>query len=163
MKTTIVALCVALAACGAKTRFHSAWKEPSASGLDFRGQPVAAVVVTPNAEAARERLASGEELSLVIIDLFLPEMEGPNLLRTIRRSLRTQALPVIVVTGSSNPRHELELLDAGADDYLLKPIVTDRIEARIRAVMRRSGVRLGGVAAAVSEQSRPDAEAASAR
>jgi CheY-like chemotaxis protein/Tfp pilus assembly pilus retraction ATPase PilT len=101
------------------------------------------VIEVGSAAAAQDKLASGEELSLVIVDLYLPEMEGPSLLRTIRRSLKTQALPVIVVTASPNPRHEFELLDGGADDYLRKPIVPERIEARIRAVMRRSGVRLG--------------------
>jgi type II secretory ATPase GspE/PulE/Tfp pilus assembly ATPase PilB-like protein/CheY-like chemotaxis protein len=101
------------------------------------------VLEAGNAAKALEMLDSGEELSLAIVDLYLPEMKGPDLLRSIRRSLATQSLPVIVVTGSSDPRHEFELLDAGADDYLLKPIVPERLEARVRAVLRRSGVRLG--------------------
>ncbi len=82
------------------------------------------------------------DFSLVILDLFMPEMHGMEVLKRIRRSLQTQSLPVIVLTASPNPRDEIELLDAGADDYLLKPIVTDRLVARARAVLRRSGVRL---------------------
>jgi len=50
----VVALCVAASAYAAKTKFHSVWKEPTASNLDLKGQKVAAVVVTPNPEAARE-------------------------------------------------------------------------------------------------------------
>jgi DNA-binding response OmpR family regulator len=92
---------------------------------------------------ALELLESGEhDFCLVILDLFMPQMHGNEVLKRIRRSLSTQALPVIVLTASPNPRDEIELLEAGADDYLLKPIVADRLEARVRAVLRRSGVRL---------------------
>ena len=52
---------------------------------------------------------------------------------------------MIVLTSSGNPRDELELLEAGADDFLLKPVVVDRLEARVRAVLRRSGVRIADV------------------
>ena len=48
------ALCVAASAYAAKTKFHSAWKAPDVSTFDFKGQKVAAVVVTPNPEAARQ-------------------------------------------------------------------------------------------------------------
>jgi DNA-binding response OmpR family regulator len=48
------------------------------------------------------------------------------------------------LTISDNPRDELELLEAGADDFLLKPIVPQRLEARVKAVLRRAGVRIKG-------------------
>ena len=67
-----------------------------------------------------------------------------TLLRGIRRSLATQSLPIIIVTSSEDPRHEFELLDAGADDYIRKPVVMEQLQARVRAVLRRSGVRLVG-------------------
>jgi len=51
---------------------------------------------------------------------------------------------VIVLTSSANPRDELDLLEAGADDFMLKPVVADRLEARVRSVLRRSGVRVSG-------------------
>lgn len=82
------------------------------------------------------------DYSLMILDLFMPEMHGLEVLRRIRSSLATEALPVVVLTASTNPRDEIELLDAGADDYLLKPIVKERVASRVRAVLRRSGVRL---------------------
>ncbi|NNL29763.1 MAG: response regulator transcription factor, partial [Gemmatimonadetes bacterium] len=47
-----------------------------------------------------------------------------------------------VLTSSANPRDELELLEAGADDFLVKPVEAKRLEARVRAVLRRSGVRI---------------------
>lgn len=92
---------------------------------------------------ALETLENGDEdVSLVVLDLFMPGLDGIEVLRGIRQSLSTQSLPVIVLTSSSNPRDEFALLDAGADDFLLKPVVADRLEARVRAVLRRSGVRL---------------------
>lgn len=101
------------------------------------------VVEADDGPPALDILESGEhDFSLVILDLFMPQMHGNEVLRRIRKSLATQALPVVVLTASPNPRDEIELLEAGADDYLLKPIVADRLEARVRAVLRRSGVRL---------------------
>ncbi|MEM7416261.1 MAG: ATPase, T2SS/T4P/T4SS family [Gemmatimonadota bacterium] len=101
------------------------------------------VVGAPDGVAAKALIDAGDEdYSLVMLDLFMPGMDGKELLRSIRQSLSTQALPVIVVTSSANPRDELELLEAGADDFLQKPIIADRLEARVRAVLRRSGVRL---------------------
>jgi len=101
------------------------------------------VVEVEDGAAARALLEAGDQdFSLAILDLLLPDMHGLEVLKGIRRSLVTSALPVIVLTASPNPRDEIELLDAGADDYLLKPVVADRLEARVRAVLRRSGIQL---------------------
>jgi CheY-like chemotaxis protein len=105
-------------------------------GMGFR------VLEAGDASAAQQHLGSGEELSLVLLDLFLPGDDGRTLLRGIRRSLATQSLPIIIVTSSEDPRHEFELLDAGADDYIRKPLVMEQLQARVRAVLRRAGVRL---------------------
>jgi CheY-like chemotaxis protein/Tfp pilus assembly pilus retraction ATPase PilT len=103
------------------------------------------VVEVDHAEGGRRVLSeTTQEFSLVILDLFLPGEHGGELLRTIRQSLATQSLPVIVLTSSENPKDELDLLEAGADDFILKPIAVDRLEARVRAVLRRSGVRIAG-------------------
>ena len=101
------------------------------------------VVETRNAKAAKEMLSARDEaFSFLMMDLYMPGMDGKELLRSVRQSLATQSLPVIVLTGSANPRDELDLLELGADDFLLKPIVPNRLEARVRAVLRRTGVRL---------------------
>jgi type IV pilus assembly protein PilB len=106
------------------------------------------VVEAESGPAALELLRSNRSFSVALIDLYLPGMDGLELLRQIRRSLSTQSLPAIVVTASDNPKHELDLLDAGADDYLVKPVVPERLQSRLRAVLRRAGVRItsgGGV------------------
>lgn len=88
--------------------------------------------------------APKQSFSLMILDLRLPGMSGKEVLTQVRRSLPTHALPVIVLTGSTNPQDEIDLLDQGADDYVLKPVVNSRLEARVRAVLRRSGVNFIG-------------------
>ncbi len=101
------------------------------------------VVEARDGHAAAELLEHGDEaFSFILMDLYMPGMNGKELLRSVRQSLATQSLPVIVLTASANPRDELEVLEAGADDFLLKPVMADRLEARVRAVLRRSGVRL---------------------
>jgi type II secretory ATPase GspE/PulE/Tfp pilus assembly ATPase PilB-like protein/ActR/RegA family two-component response regulator len=103
------------------------------------------VIEAPDGAAAKAMIEAGDEdFSLVMMDLYMPGLDGSDLLRSIRQSLSTQSLPVIVLTSSGNPRDELELLEAGADDFLLKPVIADRLEARVRAVLRRAGVRISG-------------------
>jgi len=103
------------------------------------------VVEADGGAKAQELIQNGEhDFCMVVMDLNMPEVHGTTLLRTIRRSLSTQTLPVVVLTSSQDPRDELEVLEAGADDFLLKPVVPDRLEARLRAVLRRSGVRVSG-------------------
>jgi len=101
------------------------------------------VLQVSDGEHGKQAIEAGDEaFSLVLMDLFMPEMDGKELIRSIRQQLSTQALPVIVLTNSSNPRDEVELLEAGADDFLRKPVDAERLEARVRAVLRRSGVRI---------------------
>jgi type IV pilus assembly protein PilB len=93
---------------------------------------------------AQQHLDSGEAFSLALIDLSLQGKDGRMVLKSIRSQLTTQSLPTIIVTGSENPRHEVDLLEAGADDYIRKPVAIDQLQARVRAVLRRTGVKLAG-------------------
>lgn len=72
---------------------------------------------------------------LVLLDLNLPDGHGIDLLRSVRRS--GQALPVIVITARDQVRDRIEGLNAGADDYVVKPFDLDELTARIQAVSRR--------------------------
>jgi len=73
---------------------------------------------------------------LVILDIGLPDLDGAELLKMIRA---VSDVPIIVATARSEDRDVIRTLDAGADDYLTKPFSVDQLEARVRAVLRRTG------------------------
>jgi type IV pilus assembly protein PilB len=87
--------------------------------------------------AGLETLGKTAGISLVLLDLLMPGIDGRETLRRIRMSIRTAGIPVIILTASDDPKLELQLLEAGADDYLGKPFDPARLIARVRAVMRR--------------------------
>jgi DNA-binding response OmpR family regulator len=86
---------------------------------------------------ALEILKRDPNYSLCVLDLTMPGMDGRELLGRIRGSVDTAALPVLIRTGTGDDQAELELLDAGADDYLDKASQPERFVARVKAVLRR--------------------------
>lgn len=86
---------------------------------------------------------SSEHFDVVILDLGLPKMDGLAVLRSIRdRRLKT---PVLILTARDGVKDRIAGLDAGADDYLIKPFDTDELKARLRALLRRSAGRAAPV------------------
>jgi DNA-binding response OmpR family regulator len=87
---------------------------------------------------------------LVILDLGLPDLDGAEVLRMLRA---VSSVPVIVATARDDEREIERILNAGADDYLVKPFGAGQLDARVRAVLRRSEdpggaalqVRVGGL------------------
>ena len=73
---------------------------------------------------------------VVILDLGLPDLDGVELLKMARA---VSTVPIIVVTARDDEPEIVKALDAGADDYLVKPLSADQLDARIRAVLRRLG------------------------
>jgi DNA-binding response OmpR family regulator len=73
---------------------------------------------------------------LLLLDLNLPDGHGLDLLRKVRKL--GQALPVIVITARDQVRDRIDGLNAGADDYIVKPFDLDELSARIQAVQRRA-------------------------
>jgi len=88
--------------------------------------------------AADAALAAGR-FDLVLLDLGLPGRDGVSLLRLIRS--RKDATPVLVITARDAIADRIAGLDAGADDYLVKPFDLDELAARMRALLRRSAGR----------------------
>lgn len=84
------------------------------------------------------RFAKGEKFSLMVLDLEMPVLGGREVLRAVRQSVPTARLPVVVLTGAPDPDTEIELMEMGADDYLRKPLDPARLEARIKAAIRRA-------------------------
>ncbi len=71
---------------------------------------------------------------VVILDLGLPDLDGGEMLKMLRA---VSAVPVIVATARDDDSSAIRLLNAGADDYVVKPYSVEHLEARIRAVLRR--------------------------
>jgi len=79
---------------------------------------------------------------VVVLDLGLPDLDGGDVLRMVRS---VSSVPVIVATARDDDAEVVRLLDAGADDYVIKPYSAAQLDARIRAVLRRGAEGSGGV------------------
>jgi DNA-binding response OmpR family regulator len=89
---------------------------------------------------ADEILASNK-YGAIILDLGLPDGDASGLIRALRA--REDSTPILVVTARGNVRDRVEGLNAGADDYLVKPFSFEELLARLRALLRRPGEFLG--------------------
>ena len=85
--------------------------------------------------AAEHALAS-EPFQGIVLDLGLPRLTGRELLTNLRR--RGDQTPVVILTARDAVEDRVAGLDAGADDYLLKPVALNELAARLRAVIRRT-------------------------
>jgi DNA-binding response OmpR family regulator len=82
------------------------------------------------------QLAVAERPDVVLLDLGLPDLDGREALRMLRA---VSPVPIIVVTAAGGESDMVRALDAGADDYVVKPFGAEQLDARIRAVLRRIG------------------------
>jgi len=87
-------------------------------------------------EALREARAVVPDL--VVLDLMLPELDGLEVCRQLRRDASTAAVPIIMLTAKSDEVDRVVGLEIGADDYVSKPFSPKELVARVRAVLRRT-------------------------
>jgi two-component system response regulator QseB len=92
---------------------------------------------------AADLAAASEPYDVVLLDLGLPRRGGLDVLRSLRR--RGDRTPVLILTAQDAVADRVSGLDAGADDYLVKPFDLDELSARLRALHRRSGGRAAPV------------------
>jgi len=88
---------------------------------------------------AADNALQTEDFDLVVLDLGLPRLSGMDVLSRARA--RGQRVPILILTARDATGDKVAGLDAGADDYLVKPIDLDELSARIRALSRRSAGR----------------------
>jgi len=86
-------------------------------------------------------LVAAQSVDLVVIDLLMPELDGYEVIVELRRQQRHLMTPIVVVTTEEGPVVEKQVLDLGADDYILKPFEPIVLTSRIKAAFRRQ--RLG--------------------
>ncbi|MFE9202030.1 response regulator transcription factor [Micromonospora sp. NPDC007230] len=117
-------------------------RAPLIRALRERGHAVAAA----STAMTGLRDALDDRPDLVVLDLGLPDLDGRELLRMLRA---VSSVPVIVATARDDESEIVRLLDAGADDYLVKPFTAAQLDARVRAVLRRSAGDSGAEDAAL--------------
>jgi two-component system phosphate regulon response regulator PhoB len=98
-----------------------------------------------SARAAQDAIQH-ELPDLVILDWMLPDRAGIELLRDLRTDARTKSLPIILLTAKSGEGDKVAGLDAGADDYVVKPFSPRELVSRMRAVFRRRAPEHSGEA-----------------
>ncbi|MHB8710569.1 MAG: response regulator transcription factor [Minisyncoccota bacterium] len=107
--------------------------EVLAEGLSKKGY--AADTVNDGAKALARISMHRNDYDLVILDLMLPSMSGLDICKQMRAENIT--VPIIVLTALGETEKKIELLLAGADDYLVKPFSLDELIARVQAILRR--------------------------
>ncbi|MFF7598313.1 response regulator transcription factor [Streptomyces mirabilis] len=105
-------------------------RTPLIRALSERGHAVAAAYTAMGGL----QTALDERPDLVVLDLGLPDLDGIQLLRMLRA---VSSVPVIIATAKDDEAEMVRGLDAGADDYVVKPFTAAQLEARVRAVLRR--------------------------
>ena len=100
------------------------------------------VDVTQDGEEALS-LATDTEYDAVVLDLMLPALDGFAVCESLRR--RERWMPVLMLTARTSVGDRIRGLDAGADDYLVKPFDFGELLARLRALLRRAPAERGGI------------------
>ena len=83
------------------------------------------------------KLAYTERPDLIITDYMMPEMDGKALIQKLKTQLATRFIPIVMLTSRDEVDSEVEIIDAGADDYLVKPVVPKRLMARVNRLLNR--------------------------
>lgn len=96
------------------------------------------VVTATNGLAALE-LVKSRQPDVVVLDVMMPGLSGLEVARRLRSQTETASIPIVMLTARAEEKHELEGLDAGADDYISKPFSMQVLIARVKAVARRVG------------------------
>jgi DNA-binding response OmpR family regulator len=91
--------------------------------------------------AGADQALTDSRYAAVILDLGLPDEDGMSLLRRIRQ--RHDSTPVLILTARGSVADRVDGLQAGADDYLVKPFATEELLARLQALLRRPGEIMG--------------------
>ena len=86
------------------------------------------------------KILAGEDnhFDLILLDVMMPNMDGWDTLKAIRKNKKTEFIPVIMITAVSEDQKVVSGLKIGADDYIVKPFILPNLLARIEAVLRRS-------------------------
>lgn len=111
-------------------------RESLREALSIQGHAMRTAASLADARAQLRHCPASEPIDLVLLDLGLPDGEGQALLDDVHRN---GGPPVIVISARQAEGQKIRMLDAGADDYLVKPFGMGELSARIRVALRRCG------------------------
>lgn len=95
------------------------------------------ILVAKNGEEALNKLQV-EEVDLVILDVMMPDMSGIDVCKRLRSSSKAATLPIIMLSARAQVTDKIKGLEAGADEYLTKPIDREEMVARVKALLKRT-------------------------
>jgi CheY-like chemotaxis protein len=95
------------------------------------------VLSTTNGRTAIEIVQNTPDLSLVLMDIMIPEMDGFETMREIRKAPEFRTLPILALTAKAMKGDREKCLDAGASDYIAKPVNTDQMLSLMRVWLFR--------------------------
>lgn len=105
--------------------------------LDFVFGKKYKVVQKTNGAEALQWMHQGNLPDVIVADMNMPEMNGFEFILQIRSSGLYRDIPLIMLSGNENTADKIKCLNAGADDYLIKPFNPEELEARINNIFRR--------------------------
>lgn len=115
--------------------------------IDLNRRLLKAILKTTNyriLEAKRPSAALGilerEKVDLVIVELMMPEMSGPDFCRLLKTDRKTQLIPILMATSVQGPENEIVGIESGADEFLIKPLQPTVVRTRIRAMLRNKAL-----------------------
>lgn len=97
------------------------------------------IIIKPTGMDALAFMQSGNLPDLIISDLNTPKLDGLDLIEQVKLSDFFNSVPIIILSGEESSEKRIKCLDAGADDYIVKPFNPAELQSRIRVVLRRSG------------------------
>ena len=95
------------------------------------------VLSATNGRQAIEIIKNTPDLSVVLMDIMMPEMDGYETLREIRKNPEFRALPILALTAKAMKGDREKCLEAGASDYIAKPVNTDQLVSLLRVWLHR--------------------------
>jgi CheY-like chemotaxis protein len=95
------------------------------------------VISATNGASAIEIIQNNPDVSAVLMDIMMPDMDGYETMREIRRQLEFRTLPIIALTAKAMKGDREKCLDAGASDYIAKPVNTDQLLSLLRVWLFR--------------------------
>ncbi len=95
------------------------------------------VQAAPDGRTAKELISTLQPPAIVLLDVMLPHVDGYELLAQVRAKADWQAVPVIMLTARSQEGDIVRGLEAGANDYMVKPFKPEELRARIRRLVKR--------------------------